>query len=286
MLKWWLFYFQQQVSLMKTKGMMLADMLKAFAKDLEDKSTLTDIAPLLEHFHKNLIEHLDAVNKKELLDKYNKVFNEWYRARTWLSSDIAVQSWLNVVNESEALLLELQTSYKIISPIDEFFEIDFLSKMYTDALLFLVYSRVSVEPESLYLDITSKGYCKWLWDTAKHYFSAIHVDFLMERIALYNPDEYESFCILTDEKKSRDELLKNYLGSVGHTGFIALDIIPKEIIKPLRVLRDILYRLIRLQDFIKSMENGVNVLDYKWKDDNVVVLNLINSIENSNNLST
>ncbi|WDF99824.1 hypothetical protein PSR30_04440 [Pectobacterium carotovorum subsp. carotovorum] len=251
-----------------------------------------DLTPLVLHVNEQIQAAFDErfaqLHERERMQNYNSLFNAWSRAATYEDNERRGRMWENVVDKAEAFLQALQPAFPQRKPEkdwnhDSHQPIIYAGRMYTEALLFIITARAAVEPQTLYRDVSLRGYCDWLRCWVKAYLSEEDRTRLLLDASLRQQERYLAVRVLGPDAIPAlpDTFLADHVRKRASTHIDRADYLDdferpfdtwakaayRELFaleyadfhwQMVYTLRDVLYRAERLEAFITDLEEKGN----------------------------
>ncbi|MFJ5317509.1 hypothetical protein [Pectobacterium versatile] len=280
----------------QSQDMSLSDLLELFSPVVASTQyVFPDLTPLIRHIHEQIEGQFaaQATEQREMkrMQDYNILFNAWSRAATYTDLELRNSDWQAVINKAEHFLVALQQDFppkasqeQWKSPLVD--RIAYIGRLYNEALLFFITARAAREPQSLYRDVTLRGYCHWLRYWVKTYLEPRDCDALLLAAAINKQENYPAVQVLSsdDTPESADVFLATHVRRLEYrSGNTDTDTFPiaRRTYIPLRgyesnakkmcstlftldfndhhwrliyTLRDLLYRADRLEAFLTELE--------------------------------
>jgi len=291
----------------QSKDMSLSDLIDVFKPEDAplhslNKVIFPDLSALARKMDAQLREHFNRFRDEELAQNYDVLFNTWTQAGSIADISNRSRRWEKVMDLSMGYILLAQK--RMPEPArfwpmreDCVNEVATKGKMYCEALLFHIIARSAFDQGSLANDVTLRGYCHWLKDWLKGYIGPYEYKSLLLCAAVEKMEYFEVLQFLSGNNEHLDaraflisnlsepERANNYhLGDenfpVNMTCHLKFDNHPDISWKMIEVLRDLHYRVARIENFLGILEDrGENVDFTQTYETSAVMEEFISQIE-------
>lgn len=163
---------------------MISGLIRLY-QDQEDQERyrFPDLSPLIHVIHNQLetgfqnqqrflTQQANQEKQRELAEKYEILFDQWNTASSIENEEKKASHWKDVIDLARKVLIKLREEMPDHMSIKEWNselaeKTEQTGRMYTEALLFIIYARASYEGTSLGRDPTLRKYCSQLKDKVK-----------------------------------------------------------------------------------------------------------------------
>lgn len=177
-------------------------------KDKEDQERyrFPDLSPLIHVIHNQLeagfqnqqqflTQQANQEKKRELAEKYEILFDQWNTASSIENEEKKAPHWKDVISLAREVLIRLREEMPDYVPVKEWNtelaeKTEQTGRMYTEALLFIIYARAAYEGSSLGHDPTLRKYCSQLKEKVKDQLSGKNQVDLMLCAAFHRKKDY------------------------------------------------------------------------------------------------
>lgn len=177
-------------------------------KDDQDRYKFPDLSPLIHVINKQLeagfqdqqkflTQQANQEKERELAEKYEILFDVWNTASSIEQEDKKALHWNEVISLAREVLIRLREEMPDYVPVKEWNsklaeKTEQTGRMYTEALLFIIYGRAAYESSSLGRDPTLRKYCSQLKEKVKSQLTGENQVNLMLCAAFHRQDNYST----------------------------------------------------------------------------------------------
>lgn len=264
----------------------------------DNRQVLVDFSPVIEALHGI---HKDA-HGKEILTKYNTMYNYWLDAKTHTKEPVKALKSEELTKQSTALINELhislQTADRGFSAYSENLLGDVCAikkdcDIYIDSMLCLVYAKASQDIDSFKLDVVVGSYADFLVSLVERmYKQALGVgnfdDSFLKFIAFEHPQELQTYLALDSDESAASFKLRCLEATSTEQSYIEVwgggyhirqvkiqyDAYHLNHVQAVRELRDLLYRARSLKKLVVRLKEG----NLQWETGEEAVRTLADEI--------
>lgn len=140
--------------------------------------------------------------ERQLAKSYELLFGQWNYASSIVDPKKKADQWDKVVDNACGVLYDLREAMPLEKSISHWgkdlsYKIQQIGRMYTEALLFIIYGRASYEPLSLVNDPRPRQYICEIKEIISSYFDGENKANLLLSAALHKTTHYEKVGVLT-----------------------------------------------------------------------------------------
>lgn len=140
--------------------------------------------------------------RRQLAKNYERLFNQWNYARSVEDPRKKESQWDKVVDQACDMLIDLREALPIEKDIDKWSEsladkVEQIGRMYTEALLFIIYGRAEYEPVSLLRDPRPRQYSGQIKDIITSFFDGENQTKLLLSAAFHQKKHYQKVANLS-----------------------------------------------------------------------------------------
>lgn len=198
--------------------------------------TFPDLSPVIYSLHRLISDrvadqarHLqwfinqqqDLERARQLAKSYELLFDQWNYASSIVDQKKKADQWDKVVDKACDILYDLREAMPIEKSINRWgealtYKVQHIGRMYTEALLFIIYGRASYEPLSLVNDPRLRKYIHEIKTIIRSYLDGQNKINLLLSAALHEKKYYEKVAILTgfNSQTEADAFLFNYIKTI------------------------------------------------------------------------
>ncbi|MEN4691274.1 hypothetical protein [Pantoea agglomerans] len=152
-------------------------------KEDQDRYRFPDLSPLIHVIHNQLEagfqnqqrylnQQINQEKNRELAEKYEILFDQWNTASSIENEEKKIPHWKDVISLAREVLIRLREEMPDHVPVKEWNlqlaeKTEQTGRMYTEALLFIIYGRAAYEGSTLGRDPTLRKYCSQLKEKVK-----------------------------------------------------------------------------------------------------------------------
>ncbi|WP_146122496.1 hypothetical protein [Burkholderia multivorans] len=246
----------------------------------DSKQALVDFSPVIEALHGI---HRDA-HSKEILIKYNIMYNSWLDARTYTKELAKTLKYEELNKQSTALINELHISLQSADRaflassetlLDDVLTIKKDCDIYIDSMLCLVYAKASQDIDSFKFDVVVSSYADFLVELAERlYRQALRAgnfeNSFLKYIAFEQPHELQKYLALDSDESTASFKLRCLEATPTEQDYIEVwgggyairqvkiqyDSYHPNHVAAMHELRDLLYRASSLKRLVDRLKDG------------------------------
>lgn len=246
----------------------------------DSKQVLVDFSPVITALH---AIHKDAHNK-ELLIKYNTMYNYWLDARTHTKEPVKALKYEELTKQSTSLINELhvslQTAAMAFFPASRTLHDDVVAvkrdcDIYIDSVLCLVYAKALQDIDSFKSDRVVGSYADFLVDLLERLYrqasrAGNFEDSFLKYIAFEQPHELQKYLALDSDESTASFKLRCLETAPTEQGYIEVlgggyairqvkiqyDAYDSYHVSAMRELRDLLHRARSLKRLVDRLKEG------------------------------
>lgn len=198
--------------------------------------TFPDLSPVIYNLHRLISDGVEdqarrlkfvikqeqeLERERQLAKSYELLFGQWNYASSIVDHNKKADQWDKVVDKACDVLYDLREAMPIEKSINRWdddlaYKVQHIGRMYTEALLFIIYGRASYEPLTLVNDPRLRQYIFEIKTIIRSYLDGGNKVNLLLSAALHDRNYYEKVGILTgfNTQTEADAFLFNHIKAI------------------------------------------------------------------------